>query len=176
MKKKTNVLNIVGNILCIVMLLALFASFFLPSWEYTASRKVENSREWVNVEESVSVMEYTWMAYDHKGLTKEFTKEFGKKNFSINDVVTMPFILTICVIVCAVFGLWKMKSNWQSLFALVGSGFAVMTLLNNQVLQMGPSWMINLILACAALAASLFHFALLVKSIVEWFVVKHRRL
>ena len=169
---KKQMLTKITNIVCIVLLVALFASFFLPSWDYTAKVKVEGSRETREEAANASVMEFTWMAYENKDLSKRFKKD----GYEVNDIVTMPFVLTICTIVCTVFGIINLAGSWQSLFAVAGSGFAVYYLLTNTVLQQGPYWMVNLILAIASLAASLVLLAIFVKVIVDWFTVKHRRL
>ena len=169
---KKQILTRITNIVCTVLLVALFASFFLPSWDFTDQVKVEGSREKMEVPANASVMEFTWMAYDNKELSKDFKKD----GYEVNDIVVMPFVLTICTIVMVVCVFAAGKSSWQSLFAVAGSGFAVYYLLTNTVLQQGPYWMVNLILACAALAASLVLFGIFVKLIIDWFTVKHRRL
>lgn len=169
---KKQMLTRITNIVCIVLLVALFASFFLPSWDYTATVKKEGSRETEEVAANASVMEFTWLAYQNKDLSKQFKKD----GYEVNEIVLMPFVLTLCTIVCFIFGLINMNGSWQSVFALAGSGMGVYALLTNTVLQQGPYWMVNLILACAALAASLVLFGIFVKKIIDWFTVKHVRM
>ncbi|MBO5316889.1 MAG: hypothetical protein J6A74_00390 [Oscillospiraceae bacterium] len=169
---KKQLLTKITNVVCAVLLVALFASFFLPSWDFTATVKVEGSRETKEVASNASVMEFTWMAYENKDLSKQFKKA----GYEVNEIVVMPFVLTLCTIIFALFSIINIKGSWQSIFGVVGSGFAVFYLLTNTVLQQGPFWMVNLILACASLAASLVLLGIFVKLIIDWFTVKHRRL
>lgn len=169
---KKQMLTRITNIVCAVLLVALFASFFLPSWDYIAKVKVDGSREKVEVPANASVMEFTWMAYNNK----ELSKQFDKQGYEINHVIAMPFVLTLCMIAGVIAGVLNINGTWQSVFPLIGGGFATINLLTNSALQMGPYWTVNLILAIALLVASLVLFAMFVKKVIDWFVIKHRRL
>lgn len=169
---KSKLLTRITNIICAVLLVATFASLFLPSWDYTATVKVGAGWETKEVEENASVMEFTWLAYKNKDLSKQFKKD----GYEVNEVVLMPFVLTLCTIAGVIACLANMNGSWQSLFPLVGGGLGVYALLTNKVLQQGPYWMVNLILAALLLVAALVLFSAFVRQIVDWFVVKHRRL
>ena len=169
---KKQMLTRIINITCAVLLVALFASFFLPSWDFTDKVKVDGSREKVEVPSNSSVMEFTWMAFNNK----ELSKQFNKQGYEVNDIVVMPFVLTLCVVAGVIACLLNMNGSWHSVFPVIGGGFTAINLLTNSALQMGPYWTVNLILAIALFAVSAVLFGILVKKIVDWFVIKHRRL
>lgn len=169
---KKQMITVITNIICAVLMVALFASFLLPSWDFTALVKVNGSREKVEVPSNASVMEYTWMAYDNKDLGKQFEKQ----GYEINDVIAMPFVLTLCVVAGFIFCFLNIKGNWHSVFPLIGSGFSVIALLTNGALQQGPYWNVNLILSFVLMVPSLVLFGLFVKQAIDWFTVKRARL
>lgn len=200
MKKNTQKVTIINNIVCAILLVVLVGTMFIPFWNFTAERQKEvrvcRECDYVhqgkNLEDgftcpqcgaekkrfkaekvkeeypdNASIMEFTWMAYDNKGLTKMFQN----MDVKVNDIILMPFILTLCTICGVLFALLKSKDKWHSIFPLVGGVYTVITYLTTPVYQMHSSWIISLIVACLLSVASLALFVQWIKQVIFWFTV-----
>lgn len=200
MKKNREKFIKINNIACIVMMVVLFASLFLPSWDFIANIKTKDftcencgytlrkealedeftcpecdapKRDFdsVTIREQVpsnsSIMEYTWMAFNNKDLTKQFQAE----GYVVNDIVLAPFLLTLFFAFGIVFSIVNIRGTWQSLFPFAGSILMTFSLLTNSVLQQGPYWIVNLVLSIVTIVVSLGLVIQLIKTIINWATV-----
>lgn len=200
MKKNLQKVTIINNIVCAVLLVVLVGTMFMPFWDYTAEirKDVRICRECDYVHESkdledgftcpncgaekkrfkasilkeehpdnASVMEFTWLTYDNKGMTKMFEE----MDVKVNDVIMMPFVLTICAICGVIFAIANIKGSWHSVFPCVGGIYAVITYLTNPVYQMNSNWIYSMIAACVLSVAGLALFAQWIRVAIRWFTV-----
>lgn len=134
----------------------------------TGKKSFKSSTTKISYNDSASVMEYTWLAYDNKGLTADFEEQ----GYKINDLILAPFLLTICVIAGTVACLMNMKGTWHSVFPLAGGVATVITYLQYPVMQTG-SWLVTLGCAIALSIAGLLLFIQLVIKVIKWFTVRN---
>ena len=132
----------------------------------TGKRNFKSSNSKVTYDDSASVMEFTWLAYENKGLTADF-KERG---YDINDIVSAPFILTICVIAGTIACILNMKGTWQSFFPLIGGGVMAYSFLTVPVFQVGH-WTLGMASSIALTVAGLALFVQMMVNVVKWFTV-----
>lgn len=200
MKKKWQKVTLINNIVCAVLLVALFGTMFIPFWDYTAKERVDfkickeceyiyegktlpdefscpecgagkksfkSSTKYEEYAENASVMEFTWMAFDHDDLVKEFEKQ----DYQINDIVSMPFIVTICVIVGVIMCIFNNKGTWQSLLPTIAGVLSAVTYLTNPLYQLNSNWVIPFGVSCALAVAGLLLLAQWLVSVFRWFIV-----
>ena len=132
----------------------------------TGKKNFKSSTTKISYPDSASVMEYTWMAFDNKGLTGMFQEQ----GYPINDIVLAPFLFTLFAIVAVIFCFVNLYGTWQSIFALVGSAMMTYSLLTIKIFQAGP-WMISLVACIASTVVSLLLFAQLAAKVFKWFTV-----
>ena len=132
----------------------------------TGKKYFKSSNTKITYDDSASVMEYTWMAFDNKGLTADFEEQ----GYPINDIVLAPFIFTLFAIVGVIACILNKYGTWQSLFALTGSAMMTYSLLTIKIFQVGP-WMIGLAACIASTVASFILFAQLAVKVFKWFTV-----
>ena len=132
----------------------------------TGKKFFKSSNTKITYDDQASVMEYTWLAFDNKGLSADFVEQ----GYVVNEIVLAPFIFTLFAIVAVIACILNSKGTWQSLFALVGSGLMTYSMLTIKAFQVGP-WMISLIACAATTLVSLVLFAQLMAKVVKWFTV-----
>ena len=132
----------------------------------TGKKSFKSSTTKISYPDTASVMEFTWMAFDNKGLTADFQEQ----GYTINSIVLAPFLLTICVFAGVVACLLNRYGTWQSLFPLIGGGMMTYSYLTIPVFQVGP-WIPALISNIALTVAGLILFVQLATKIVKWFTV-----
>lgn len=132
----------------------------------TGNKSFKSSTTKITRDDSASVMEFTWLAYNNKGLTQKLTDA----GYVINDIVLAPFLMTLCTIAGVIACLLNTKGTWQSLFPLIGGAAVTITYLTNPVFQAG-SWMLTVGLSAALTVAGLALFVQLAVKIVKWFFV-----
>ena len=200
MKKNMQKITIINNIVCAIMLVVLVGTMFMPFWDYTAENRQEvricRDCDYVHqgkdledgftcpecgaekkrfkadtlkeeYADNASVMEFTWMAHENKGLTKQFEK----MDMKVNDVILMPFVVTLCAICGIVFAVLNIKGTWHAVFPLVGGVYAAITYLTNPVYQLNSNWIISLIAACVLSVAGLALFAQWIRQVIRWCTV-----
>jgi len=106
-KEKVNLVVIVTNIVCTVLLLAMFALLFLPTWQYEDGM--------------LSAASYIGFPTEKIMLLKGFKDTLGLKDFpSVNDVVTTPVVALLMAAVAVVVTFLSKKAPLAALAALVG--------------------------------------------------------
>lgn len=187
--KKSKTLVIISNIACVVAMIAMLAVMFMPYWDYIATDLVESREinpetgryiyheEEVEREDNASIMELTWVTYEHEDLVDRFMSDFIKaggkrRDFDFNVIVSMPFLVTLLCGFGIVFCLWKMKATWTSLFPAIAGFLAVQTLLTEPQYQWGNSYTIVLVAAIALLAVAVLLVVQMIIGIVKWFLAK----
>lgn len=188
--KKSNTLVMICNIVCVVAMIAMIAVMFMPYWDYVATELIETvevdpetgkriyDEYEVQRDENASIMELTWVTYEHEDLVKQFQDEFVKqglgrrRDYDFNTVVSMPFLVTLLCGFGIVFSLWKMKKTWTSLFPTIAGFLAVQTLLTEPQYQNGNSHTITLVAAFVLLAAGVVLLVQMVIGIIKWLVAK----
>lgn len=133
------------NLICVVLLLAVIAAqLFMPGYSY------------VDKDETVDVTlgEYVWFPKDHRDLTKDFQKEFGK-NFKI-DEVSYPHLYIVLVACFGIVFLIKSHGNkFMSLFAVAVGAMCCIYMLTVPAFQIYESAWASIVLGALLLVFSL---------------------
>ena len=178
------------NYVCVLLLLAVLMTQFLPFWGCTDCKTHEEDRV-------VSIAEYTWFPEHHKPITKGMTDvylaEYGQdykgdngKNykFAVDDVIVPCAIVLISgalgVVLCLVFA----KRAFVTLLPLACGVAGVVGYLSSPALKIGVNYNIHVILlaltGAVALAGVIIGFADWVKRRGRFYsvlpVFKHMRL
>lgn len=144
-------MTLFSNIICLALLLVLFAMQFLPFWNCTGCKTHEDKM--------ISISEYLWNTRDHKdGLTVNMTDVYKDKygsnmkdengkpwKFEANDVVNIPLVIVICTILGVIFMTTRPTTVLTSLVACIGGFTGVIGFLTNVALQAGQNWVLHLV-------------------------------
>ena len=120
----------------------------------------------ISFEDDSSVMEFTWFSYDNKSLSAKFIAD----GYAINDIVLVPFVVTLFAIAGVLFCLVNMKGTWHSIFPAAAGLMTAYTYLTVPAFQMGQ-WQLTLGCAIALGVAGLALFAQFMTKVIKWFVV-----
>lgn len=198
MKKKSTLFTKVNNIVCVVLLIVMIATMFIPCWNFTAEEKISlktcrecnYSMEAEELEEGFTCPECGTdkrfksstkkTEYPDEASVMEFTwlafkntgltKQFEAQGIVINDIVLIPFLTTLFAICTVIFCILNMKGCWQSVFPLFCGVATLVMYLTTPVYQIG-TWVLTVAVAAALSVASLVLFAQFVMLIVKWFTV-----
>ncbi len=138
--KNTKTVTRVVSILVAIMMLALLAMQFMPFW----SAK----------DDSASIQGFIWAPGEHKALEKFFKGEYSdlyESRYVINGFYMMPVIVFICSIAGTVMCLTKPCEWIWYLLPVICGFFGVWGYLSQPMFQLGPNWIIHLVL-CIAVA------------------------
>ncbi len=129
------------NIVCIVLLLALFVGQFLPFW---TSEKEETT---------LSINEYLWNAREHKDFSKEL-KPYIEKRLDLTEI-GMSFAYFVLSIVAVIMILIN-PHGILSLGLPVLCGFAgIYQFLGIKIFRLGQNWTIYLAVFCVLAVISI---------------------
>ena len=150
--KKNNNLVMISNIVCVVLVLLLVSTQFLPFWNCTGCKNHDDGL--------ISISEYLWNTDDHRPVTKNMTQvykdyfgpnikdEDGKAwKFEANDVVTFPLSVIIAAIIGIVALFLKPNTMLPTVASCFGGAVSVFGYLTNLALESGQNWMIHLVVA-----------------------------
>lgn len=196
--KKNRTLLAINNIVCIVLMLVLVGTMFLPSWDFIANIKVKSHTckacgysfvteerletdatcpecgvpkkqiKTATVEEQIP-SNASIMEFSWLAYDNgDLTDHLVDQGYSLNGVVMCPFVLTLCLIFGVIFGIKNLHGAWQSLFHTAGSGLMLVSLLTNPAFKLGPYWMINVIAGALALLASLALLVQWIFIVINW--------
>ena len=163
------------NYVCVLLLLAVLMTQFLPFWGCTDCKTHEEDRV-------VSIAEYTWFPEHHKPITKGMTDvyltEYGQdykddngKNykFAVDDVIVTCAIVLISgalgVVLCLIFA----KRAFVTLLPLACGVAGVVGYLSSPALKIGVNYNIHVILLIVTAVVAL---AGVIIGLVDW--VKRR--
>ena len=139
--KKNNVSYArIFNYVCVVLMLLLLVTQFLPFWNCA------------DCEDGVaSVSDYVWFPDHHKDITKEIMKEIYGKKFEVSEVVTAPIVIFASCVLGIIFCIKDSHKPAVALIPLAGSLFGAFGYLTSPGLQVGQNWILHLI-ACVLVA------------------------
>lgn len=158
MKIKNKFLTI-SNIVCVLLLLALMATQFLPFWNCVGCKNHDDGM--------ISISEYLWHPKNHTPVTNSMTDvyksyfgpdikdENGKTwKFEANDVITTPILIVIALVLCVIFMITKFNTILPTLAACVGGAAGMYGYLTNLALESGNNWVMHLVVAGIVTAVS----------------------
>lgn len=153
-KSKINITQIIG-IVCLVVMLGLIVTQFLPYWT------MDNGTE-------LSVLDYTWFNYqkDYKSFIKDMkaqiqdaglmnVKDDAFKKLAINDFVYPAAVLSIVALFAVVFCPFKLGKPLGIAFNLAVGCIGVWMYLSHPIYKLGALWMVGLIISLVLAALSL---------------------
>lgn len=141
-KMKKNLGRIV-NILCVVLLIGVLVTQFLPFWSYEAKDETV----------TVSIDGYVWFPEDHKELTKDFGEILQiteKKKIQPNLVIEAALLFVACV-VSIIFLVAKSGHKFTAVLPLITGILGIKQYLGNYLFQIGQNWQLHLAV-CIVLA------------------------
>lgn len=181
-KKDRKNLATITNIVCVVLMLVFFACQFLPFWTYeTIELEDKNAtilgltdEEGEVIEKTVSLADYVWRTERHDDLFGKWNrmKDFDGNKIVQNDIVAMPFIVTLLVVFGTIFSLMKPQSTWTFVFPLVSGVYATIAYLTGAIYQTGQTWQIQLVAAIAMAVSGLVLAVQWGITVWKWFTVK----
>ena len=153
-KSKINITQIIG-IVCLVVMLGLIVTQFMPYWT------MEDGTE-------LSVLGYTWFNYqkDYKSFIKDMKaqiqdaglmdiKDDAFKKMGINDFVYPAAILSIVALFACVFCPFKLGKPLGIAFNLAVGCIGVWMYLCHPIYKLGSLWLIGLIISLVLAGLSL---------------------
>ena len=153
-KEKLNVVTIVTNIVCTILLITMFAVLFLPTWQYEDGM--------------VSLASYIGFPSAKQMLLKGFKDTFGLKAFpSVNDVVTTPVVGILCMLVSVVATILSRKLPLGSVAALIGGLVGLIGYATNPFFSLAETQMILIITSAVTAVAGLVGVILFALDLVK---------
>lgn len=186
LKKKSKFdLTMILKIVCVVMMVAFMVCQFLPFWTYETYTE-ENMKNHIIYDEplvpivgEVSLGEYVWRADKHDLMFGEYDegmKNFNGDDLNQNDIVMMPFLVTLLIAFGLIFMLLSKKSAWPGLFTLVGGIYAIRKYLEDpaDMYKIGETYNLHVAASIGLAVASLALVVVWLINVVKWFTVKKR--
>jgi len=125
------------NLICAFILLVLIILQFVPYWHYDGM--------------SASINSYVWFPYSHDALKTYLETSLGA-SVDLNREVITPIIITFVGILILALQIWKPDYS-IAMFGTVLIGIAgAYGYLSSDVLQLGSTWILHLVLCIAAVA------------------------
>lgn len=158
------------NYICVVLMLCLLATQFLPFWECV---DCENCEDGV-----ASIADYFWNPREHKSLQKSMTQVYkdyfgenivdanGKRfEFTANVILTPALFIFITAVLTVFFGLVYGKKPIVAIIPLIGSIAGIYGYTSALALQVGQNWQLHLGLCIAVLVVSVISLTGLIPEI-----------
>ena len=141
-KEKLNLVVIVTNIVCTVLLIAMFALLFLPTWQYEDGM--------------LTAANYIGFPSEKQMLLKGFKDTLGLTEFpSVNDVVTIPVVALLMAIVGVVVTFLSRKVPVAALAALAGGLIGTIGYATNPFYSLAETQMLLIIVSAVTAVAGL---------------------
>lgn len=147
------------NYICVVLMLCLLATQFLPFWECVDCNNCEDG--------VASIADYFWNPREHKPVADELTKVYksyfgenivganGKAfKFTANLILIPALLIFITTILTTFFCLRYGKKPIVAIIPLIGSVAGVYGYTSTLALQVGQNWQLHLGLCIAVLVVS----------------------
>lgn len=134
-KKSFNRVKLIQWI-CVLIMLVLVGLLCAPYWHYDG--------------QSTSVNGYVWFPSDKVALNAYFEAELGRIVF-INDEITTPILLSFLGILGLVLKILCTDAPYPSMIAIPFGVIGICGYLSSDVLKLGTTWEVHLILCIAAL-------------------------
>ena len=147
------------NYICVVLMLCLLVTQFLPFWECVDCENCEDGM--------VSLAEYFWNPREHKACANSMTQVYkdyfgdnivdakGKPfKFNASLIVIPTLIIFIAAVLTTFFGLRHGKKAIVAIIPLIAGIAGVYGYTSVLALQVGPNWQLHLGLCIAVLVIS----------------------
>lgn len=127
------------NLLCVLLLWALFVFHFLPAWDFGG--------------ECLSMLDYIWFPLDHEDLTAHFAAQYD--GFRVEELVFTSAACWILPIVAVVLLIRDSESSLPALCGLAGGVIVMIGMLTHPVYRISHALTPYLVVAVAVSAVSL---------------------
>lgn len=167
-KYKFGFTQIVG-IICILLMIALFTTQFMPYWTITVKDEPTD----------LSVAQYTWFP-EEKAYRNVFLKDIktqlvdaelmiekDAKALKINHFVYPAAILMIFAAFGFIFCPFKLGEPLGIFFTLASGISGLWMYFGHPIYKLGPTWMLGMILSCALTVFSVLNIALFIIGLVK---------
>ena len=153
-KEKLNLVVIVTNIVCTLLLFAMFAVLFLPTWQYEDGM--------------LSAASYIGFPSDRLMLLKGFKDTLGLPELpSVNDVVTTPIVALLMAAVAVVATFLSKKVPIAALAALIGGLVGAIGYATLPFYTLAETQTILIVVSAVTAVAGLIGVALFVKDLIK---------
>ncbi len=153
-KEKVNLVVIVTNIVCSVLLIAMFALLFLPTWQYEDGM--------------LSAASYIGFPTEKQMLLKGFKDTLGLNVFpAVNDVVTIPVVALLFAAFGVVVTFLTKKTPLAALAALIGGIVGAVGYAVNPFFGLAETQMILIIVSAVTAVAGLVGIILYAMQLVK---------
>ncbi len=144
MKKSSVTYSKVFMYICVVLMLVLLATQFLPFWECS------------NCEDGVaSISDYVWFPEHHKDITNGIMKDLYGKKFAVADVVLTPVVIVATFVLSLFFCIKNTHKPVYAIIPAIGGAFGVVGYLTSPGLQAGSNWVLHMAVAAVLLVCAL---------------------
>lgn len=127
------------NLLCVLLLMAMFAFHFLPAWEHGG--------------ETLTMMDYIWFPLDHEDLTAQFSAQYD--GYRVEDLVFTSAVCLLLPIVALVLLIRDAEGCLPALCGLGGGVSVMVGMLSQPVYTAARSFLPYMITAGVLLVLSL---------------------
>ena len=144
MKKSKISYGQIASYICIVLMLLLLATQFMPFFECPGCESG-----------TTSASDYVWFPDHHKEITKGVMKDLYGREYEIAQVILPNIAILVSTILGIIFILKTGANPWVSLIPLAGSAIAFFGYLTTPGLQIGQNWILHLVAAALVMVCSL---------------------
>ena len=144
MKKSNISYGQISSYICIVLMLLLLVTQFLPFFECPGCESG-----------TTSVSDYVWFPDHHKEITKGVMKDLYGREYEVAQVILPNIAILVSCVLGIIFILKSGANPWISPIPFAGSAIAVFGYLTTIGLQIGQNWILHLGAAALVLICSL---------------------
>ena len=134
-------------------------------------RFFESTNVHLQIPRNASVLDYTWLTFNHEDLTEHFQNY----DLNINQLVLAPFLATLMSLFGFVFCSLKRRKNWPSIFAFAAGLITLCAQLMIPAYQLSPYWIYMVASSAALTLVAFVELVSMLIGIVKWCVVPVKR-
>ena len=134
-------------------------------------RFFESTNVHLQIPRNASVLDYTWLTFNHEDLTAHFQNY----DLNINQLVLAPFLATLMSLFGFVFCSLKRRKNWPSIFAFAAGLITLCAQLMIPAYQLSPYWIYMVASSAALTLVAFVELVSMLVGIVKWCVVPVKR-
>lgn len=132
------------NYVCVVLMLLLLVTQFLPFWSCGGCE-----------DGMASVSDYLWFPERHKDITKGIMRDLYGKKFDVMQIVLAPLIIFVGCVLGIFLSIKNAGSPLAAIVCLITGGAGVIGYLTTAGLQLGQNWILHVIASALVMVCAL---------------------
>ncbi len=156
MKKNTVSYARIFNYVCVVLMLLLLVTQFLPFWNCAGCE-----------DGMASVSDYVWFPNRHKDITNNIMKDLYGKTFVVSQVVNAPLLILFGCVLGIILCIKNAHKPLTAIIPLIVGGAGVIGYLTTPGLQVGQNWIVHVIAAALVMVCALVSLSELVVKLAK---------